>query len=43
MLVKLMVDSDMEKANLKPNGEGLRALAKVQSWHASPLTPGARL
>ena len=43
MLVKLMVDSDMEQANLKPNGEGLGALAKVQSWHTSLLTPGARL
>jgi GDPmannose 4,6-dehydratase len=43
MLVKLMVDSDMEQARLKPNGEGLRALAKAQTWHGAPLSSGSRL
>jgi hypothetical protein len=43
MLVKLMVDSDMEQAHLKPNGEGLRALAKVQTRHGAPLSPGSQL
>ena len=43
ILVKLMVDSDMAQAHLKPKGEGIRALAKVQTWHGTPLSPGSRL
>ena len=39
LLVKLMVDSDMEQAGLEPPGEGTRALAEVQTWHREPVKP----
>ena len=41
-LVKLMVDSDMERAGLEPPGEGTTALAEVQTWHREQVKPVAQ-